>query len=172
MRRPQRPHDRKAGRHAGCSHQWQNPGPIPVAEPHLNWSHDRGKRHWSRSPAMSLWDSTSRPPALSSGFRDPFVLVNQPIQDRSTRDALMVAIRGVGRPWRAKVAGAVGSSAVVVANILGEQVRRCRRPKISIRSGSSACRVTVRQSSSSADTAGESGALGCPHWSGQRRTTG
>jgi hypothetical protein len=68
-----------------------------------------------------VWDSKSWLPALSSGLRDPFVLVDQPTEDRSTRDVFMVEIRGgVGRPWWAQVAGAVGSSAVVVADIFGE----------------------------------------------------
>jgi hypothetical protein len=47
-----------------------------------------------------------------------FVLVDQATQDRSTRDAFTAEVRdGVGRPWWAKVAGAVGSSTLVMANI-------------------------------------------------------
>ena len=50
-------------------------------------------------PVGNLWDSESRPPALSSGFTRPVVLVDQPTQDRSTCDAFMVEIRAgwVGR---------------------------------------------------------------------------
>jgi hypothetical protein len=50
--------------------------------------------------------------------RRPFVLVDQATQDRSTRDVFMAEVRyGVGRPWWAKIAGAMGPPTVVMANI-------------------------------------------------------
>ena len=53
--------------------------------------------------------------------RRPFVLVDQATQDRSTSDVFMAEVRdGVGRPWRVKVAGTMGSSTVVMANIFRE----------------------------------------------------
>jgi hypothetical protein len=51
----------------------------------------------------------------------PFVLVDQATQDWSPRDPFVAEVRdGVGRLRWAKVSGAVGSSTVVVANVLIE----------------------------------------------------
>src|SRR5262249_43369700 len=51
----------------------------------------------------------------------PFVLVDQAAKNRSAPDPFMAEVRhGVGRSWRAKFAGAVGSSTVVVPNVLRE----------------------------------------------------
>jgi hypothetical protein len=51
----------------------------------------------------------------------PFVLVDQATQDWSPRDPFVAEVRdGVGRLGWAKVSGAVGSSTVVVANVLIE----------------------------------------------------
>jgi hypothetical protein len=51
----------------------------------------------------------------------PFVLVDQATQDWSPRDPFVAEVRdGVGWLGWAKVAGAVGSSTVVVANVFGE----------------------------------------------------
>ena len=53
--------------------------------------------------------------------RGPFVLVGQATQNWSTFDVFMAEVGGgVGRLGWAKVAGAVGSSAVVVVNVLRE----------------------------------------------------
>jgi hypothetical protein len=53
--------------------------------------------------------------------RCPFVVVDQATQDWSPRDPFVVDVRdGMGRLGWAKVSAAVGSSTVVVANVLIE----------------------------------------------------
>lgn len=80
-----------------------------------------------RLKAFSPWFGTPKQAPLSATCAER--LLTRPVrtrwsahQDRSMGDVFIVEIRGgVGRPWRAKVAGSVGSSAVVVANMLGER---------------------------------------------------
>jgi hypothetical protein len=70
---------------------------------------------------ITVWGSKSRPAALSSYLCCPFVLVDQATQDWSPRDPFVAEVRnGVGWLGWAKVAGAVGSSTVVVAKVFGE----------------------------------------------------
>src|SRR2546423_7715940 len=53
--------------------------------------------------------------------RCPFVLVDQAAKNRSTLDPFITEVcHGVGRSWRAKFAGAVRSSTVVVLDVLRE----------------------------------------------------
>jgi len=71
---------------------------------------------------------------------------------------------GVGGPWRAKVAGTMGSSTVVMANIFGEYDKQVSLAEDQHAVGEFGPQgAHVRRSSSPAGTGEESGPPGCPH---------
>lgn len=86
----------------------------------------------------------------------------------------MVDVRDrAGRPWRAKVACAVGSSTVVVAHVVREYDTQVALADDQHAVGDfgleGADGRTVQRNSSPADTEVESGPRGCPHRQGRRR---
>ena len=77
----------------------------------------------------------------------PLVLADQPSEDRSAPDSLAVEMQGgmIGA-WRAKLECSMWPSAVVVGAVPREDGRRCRSPKIRMRSVSSVLAVRTKRS--------------------------
>jgi len=87
-------------------------------------------------------------PGLDLGFyAPPLILIDEAAEDRPTLDPLLGEVRDrVIGPGRAELTAAMGPPPVVVALVLARSVRRCRSPKISIRSVISVRAVSTNRS--------------------------